>query len=742
MQKDQHIPYQAFENFILRTPLLPLESIESFYSENRTFHEELRKFYELPEVQEAMFLASPALYDQMMKWLHTENIPDDKLLITLIKYISRMSTRCTPFGLFAGISIGTYEHETLIELEGRSRYKKHTRLDMYYLCAFAADLVQEKKIQEKIKFHPNSSIYKIRNKIRYVEYSYQKGRRIHSLVSVENSEYLTKILQAAKKGLTRDEISHVLYTEGIDKNEAKDYIIELIDNQLLLSELESKITGIGLLDQIHSTLVSYDTSNPKLAKLKMIRSLLKKMDVQKIGLPVNRYKQMESIIKELDTDFEQKYLYQVDMFKPVKKCFLKHDIIYQVLKGVSLLSRLNPSSDSGHMLRFKSMFKERYGNKEMPLCQALDVECGIGYGADRYQGDFAPLIDDIIFPKSQSKKKLSPNPINDYLHNKYLESSRKKLDEIRITDEEVKGFHHDWENLPDTFNAIIRLTGDKKNNKGFLYLESAGSTSAANLLGRFCNTDKSVFNHVRSITEMEAYLNPDSILAEIVHLPESRVGNILHRPVLRAYEIPYIAQSSVTHDFQIPIDDLFISIKEDKIHLRSKRFQKQVIPRMSAAHNYAFNALPVYHFLCDLQHQGKKSGLSFQWDDLSEKSEFLPRVIYDNLIISQAIWNINTDNLPFKLSEKNSGALSNSINQWRKIKKIPSKIIIRDGDQELYIDLDHEFGKKILVSILKKKKNHNLSEFLNSHDDCVVHSEEGRFANEVIISFFKSTRCC
>src|SRR5439155_17414597 len=129
---------------------------------------------------------------------------------------------------------------------------------------------------------------------------------------------------------------------------------------------------------------------------------------------------------------------------------------------------------------------------------------------------------------------------------------------------------------------------------------------------------------VQEITNTEQEHNPDIVFAEIVHLPESRVGNILLHPSFREYEIPFLARSSVDGHHQIPLQDLFVSIKDNKVLLRSASLNKQVIPRLSSAHNYSRNALPVYQFLCDLQLQGHKAGLGFYWGSLEGFYSQLP----------------------------------------------------------------------------------------------------------------------
>ena len=95
---------------------------------------------------------------------------------------------------------------------------------------------------------------------------------------------------------------------------------------------------------------------------------------------------------------------------------------------------------------------------------------------------------------------------------------------------------------------------------------------------------------------------------------------------------------------QIPVSDLMISIRGGEIILRSKIHNKRVIPRLTTAHNFGKQGLPVYKFLCDLQSQGMARPNNWDWGQLGLLKR-LPRVIYKNLIISKAQWRIEEEDL-------------------------------------------------------------------------------------------------
>jgi hypothetical protein len=233
-------------------------------------------------------------------------------------------------------------------------------------------------------------------------------------------------------------------------------------------------------------------------------------------------------------------------------------------------------------------------------------------------------------------------------------------------------------------------------------------------------------------------MNPDVIYAEIVHLPESRIGNILLRPVLRPYEIPYLAKSGVSGEFELRPDDLYVSVKNNRIVLRSKRLNREIIPRMSTAHNYSGkNPMPVYHFLCDMQHQAGRTGLGLFRNDAAQQLDYLPRVVYKNCILSQARWTVHGKETKVFSGIRDDREFLSKVKEWQAVRNIPDNVLLSDGDNELYVDLNNLLSIRAWLSVVKKRPSFHLEEFLFDPAAAVVRGSEGVFTNEFIFAFYR-----
>ena len=722
--KKPTIPYRPFDTFVFRTPLFP-------YNDQRKFPEMAGN----PVFREAVFLGSPELYKEA-----TENSldKDRKLAESLCKYFNRSHTRCTPFGLFAGCSVGKLADDTRIELTDETQYRRCTRLDMNYLCALIQFREKQDAVREQLRYYPNDSIYELAGKLRYIEYFYRTTKRIHQINSVEPSEYLDKIFATAQTGATIRQLAESVVEEDISYEEAEAFILELIDSQLLKSELEAGVTGGDLLDTLIGKLQRLNDV-PQLPQLIRIKEYLQTIDASAPGDSIGYYDRIIDIIKRIGVPFEPKFLFQTDLIKPARQAGVSQDVISKIGEVLGFLNRITPPRGETNLSQFASAFYERFEEQEITLVHALDKEAGIGYPVSTQNtGDVNELIDNLQLPYRQSPgSQIYFSWLDGILLDKYLESLKENRTCITLTDDDIPVKTANWDDLPDTLSVMCNLLGDAEGDGCKLHIKSAGGSCAGNLLGRFCHLDPQLFGLVKEIADAEQQLHPDIIYAEIAHLPESRIGNIAARPLFRDYEIHYLARSGVEIEKQIPVSDLMLSVKNGKVVLKSRKFGKKVMPRLTNAHNYSFNSMPIYHFLCDMQTQGIRGGLYFGWGELFNRFPYLPRVEYNGHILSLQSWNLSTDDIK-DFDKLGDAALLAKMEELREKRHLPAEVIVPDGDNELYIDLRDALNIRTMLSLVKKRGRFKLTEFMFANDSAVVRNSQGEsFANEFIFTFRK-----
>ncbi|MEZ7528486.1 lantibiotic dehydratase family protein [Cloacibacterium normanense] len=694
---------------------MPYKKFEKIFSNQQINHEKLEVFTD-GLFREAIYLASLSLFDE------TKNKISEKSKVSLLKYYNRASTRYTPFGLFAGVSLGKFDKEDYFPKSFSDNERlRDTNLDMYFLVGLSQHLNSIPHIKNNILYFSNNSIYTIgKNKIRFVEYENKEGKRDYIISSAPLSEELEQILLTSSEGKTIDELSSVLIDEEISLDDAREFIDELIENQVLVSELEPNVAGNDFLDSIISILERIGAKEER-DLLVAIKNKIQQLDLN-FGNSENMYAEIEELINNLNIEYDKKYLFQTDLYYN-SKIGLSYQWKKQLKKGISFLNKITAPYEETALEKFKEAFYERFENEEVSLSYALDSEIGIGYLQNIPTKGVHPYLEDLVLPSSKQKKELQIklNPIHILLNQKLQKSYWDNDYVIKLSEDDFNDFEENWDDLPDTLSLIGEIISENQQEK--LYINNI-TGKAGRLLGRFCSEKSTIKDFGKQISDKEQELNPNKILAEIIHLPESRIGNVIRRTQLRNYEIPYLANSTLEKENQISIDDLYLSIKNNRLFLRSKKHNKEVIPHLTNAHNYSNNSLPIYHFLCDYSNQKTRASLFFDWGGLSQIYDFLPRVEYENIILSKAQWKINSEQIKIFNSiilTENIEHLFQKIEAWRKLKQIPQWIQWVKGDNTLAVNLQNFDLVQMFFSSVKNEKIIIIEEFLCNDKSDYVH---------------------
>jgi hypothetical protein len=396
------------------------------------------------------------------------------------------------------------------------------------------------------------------------------------------------------------------------------------------------------------------------------------------------------------------------------------------LQQISKLFRIDPLTE------FKKRFSDQYEYREIPLVQALDTDAGIGYSlAVNGNVEALPLLSKLVLPQQVKKPDFVFDEFVQMVYEKIKQHFMSGGIEVNISDEDIDALLKERrEPMPEAESSFLlgNLLGasqeelDRGNYRFFA--RHLNAPYACKILARFSCADPQLRAYLTAIMKQEEERDPDVLYAEIVHIPEEiRLTNIVMRPILRTYEIPFLGQSALDPERIIPVSDLLVKVRNGKIILRSKKLNKEIRPRLTNSHNYV-GGLPLYKFLCDLQFDGIKQGFRWEWKFMGLEP-FLPRVTYRNFIISRAKWNL----------KQLSGAEGNPdehIDRLRAVYKMPRYVVIAADDNELLIDLDSPFCRKHLLAELKKKSV-ILTEYLGLPEQCPLKDQAGSYVTEIVI---------
>lgn len=696
--------------FVLRTPLLPVELFDRSADERGASELASR-----PDLADALYLASPSLVDALAGERRDMAMPK------LAAYLARAATRATPFGLFAGCTLGRLGSETCLQLREAGAYRRHTRLDNDYLFALVSALEADPAQRPSLRWRPSSSLYRAGGRWRYAEARVDGTLRSYHLVAVDDHPAIDQVLTAASGGATRDELAAPLVDDDVDLEEARAFIDELIDAQLLLSELQLQITGPEPLD----TLIEGLAGDAVASRLADVRTALGKVDAAGPGAPTDDYRRIEAVLNELPAPVERARLLQVDMIKPATAATLGPRVTQELARAVEVLHQLwRPPAEEDELSRFRENFVLRYEDREVPLAEALDEELGVGFGADPVDDASSPLLAGLDFPPPAPLAAHSTTR-DEILLSKVLDAARAGVTEMGLNDGDLATLAvSERPPLPDALEVvatlIARSASDVDRGDFRVLVHGAAGPPGARLLGRFCHADEALHAAVVEHLRQEEAARPAAVFAEISHLPEGRLGNILCRPVLRSFEIPYLGRSGAAPDVQLPVTDLTVCVRDGRVVLRSRRLDRDVEPRLTTAHNFGHRSLGVYRFLCALQGQGVASTLGWSWGALSS-APFLPRVTVGRLVLARARWTLQGRDLVELPRDR-----------------LPRMVVLCDGDNHLVCDLDRPQSVEALRRQLKGRDIATLSELLPTMEEMCVTGPEGRFAHELVVPYVRT----
>lgn len=712
--------------FCLRTPMLPQEHL------TRLTAEALRELLSNRVVREAILLASPSLDAELGQWQQRPDAePGDRVLHACFKYLTRMAARPTPFGLFATVASGVIGRETCLTVSAVDKVRRRTRLDHEYLFKLCQSLNDRGEIPDAICYHPNPTILRLPDSIRFIERRTAGKAHGHHLVEVERTPALDLVLSASAEGAIFAQLIAELVAAGHAACPATRFVRQLIQSQTLVSSLGVVVSGSSALAELLRQAEGISQLREVTAVLTEVQASLESLDRPALDNSPTRYAAIAHSLDPLGVEVEPHRLFQVDSARDACGT-LSEQVAREVSAGVDLLHRVGSARRVDPLVDFTRAFAERYEGRSVPLLEALDADLGIG---------------DVLWPSSESSPLVAQLPLTPTRLSEVPWGTRERCllrgvsehpsaqaIEWCLSEEDIADLAVDQLPLPECGAAVVTVAagGAAAMDRGefLLHLGHFVGPSGARLLGRFCEADPDLEGLVERHLRWEESRDPSAIFAEVVHLPEGRVGNVACRPTLRDYDLIISGRSALPIERQIPVSDLVLSLLDDRLVLYSQRLGLRVVPRLTSAHNYA-TGLAIYRFLALLQGQGTSGGLAWSWGPLAD-ALFLPRVRHGRIVLALATWRIQAQEIR-DLRGANASERLPAAQCLRARRGLPRWVVLVDGDHRLPVDLDNPLAVDAFIEELDPKGDAILEELWPELGPSVVHGPEGTYRHEVVM---------
>jgi len=732
------VKYQALDLYMMRTPVLPLAVYHELRSDNPT--PQLAHYAQDPMIREAIAVASTSLLTSLPQ-LEASASPrkQEQTASGLLRYLIRMATRPTPFGLFSGVAHGRFAAASALKISDLSQHRKRSRPDMHWLLKILERVESDPAVVRQLSVTTNGMAYRhgSRWKLPYVT-RYGQRAAGSDTVSVRNSPVVEFVLQPRPTPIPFHQLLRDILEAfpGSTEAMADKFLLQLFEQEFLLSTLRPPTTTTDPYAYVLDELSQLQGVEDLYHRLRGIHERMLTYDALPVGQGESLYLELISEMKELA---EVAIPMQVDLALQTEDIQLPETVRADVEQVAEVLWRLSYAQPTlQHLEHYRSEFVERYGfHREIPLLELLDEDIGLGAPAS-YE---YPKSRRFSVQGNQTAQTERDQMLADWL-TETLQQGRMELELTEAHIQRLQGpASPNWQEAPTSMELYFHVVADSVEalDRGEYRLYGGGnhgSSMAYKTFGRFADMlDDRYAQALQDATEREEAHEPEAIRAEVSYLPHSgRTTNVVLTRHARAYEIPVGTNASSDAQHTITVDDLVVGANEKHLYLKSRRLNREVIP--TATHMLNFNKMPnVCRFLRELGFARYKQLGPFSWGALASAS-FLPRVRYGRVVLQPAQWRLRTHDAWYADS-MTEDAFFQAVQAWRDSMKVPQLVFLSHYDHRMLLDLTQRHHVEELRKELKKANHVTLIETGQMEAHSIVSGSDGAYASEFVFSLIK-----
>jgi lantibiotic biosynthesis protein len=710
--------YRPLDFAVVRAPLLPVETYRTLRSES----DELSLLND-SRVLRALAAASPSLLNALTRWKQGSITKKDaeRLASKLLMYQIRMSTRPTPFGLFAGCAPITWAETTDLAIQS-SLGRSCTRPDLSWLL----DLVIEAEAIPEVRRHVcyvSNPLIRFQGDRAVLTEPTPPGNSDRA-VSVRATSAVKLAVELARDGIKAAELAARVAESSPNASAEKidRLLTQLWEQRILLTDLRPPLTTSSPANYVLQKLPDIPEAADVRSKLSRLLDAAEDWDRSPGDQSLSAFGALLASCG-CPEDGSKELPIQVDMAISVTGS-AGSAIARRAARAADILLRLSPMPRGlSNLAAYRDAFVGRYGQeREVPLSELMDPGSGLGPLSMHSSANLG-----LDFKKAELRARELMRLACSALH---------KRERVIRLDEPTFAKLETWE--PNSSSAPLSLdlnvliaakpaAAIDDDDFDLIVGPNLGAWSAGRTFGRFAHQHSAGSGLLEAIAKEEANAAPGSIWAEVVYLPRKvRAANVTIRPTIRTYEVDLGVSPGVSREFVIHPDDLVVGVDENRFYVRWLPGDKRV--RFTSGHMLNHLAAPAMaQFLLQVGFDGQASLTSFDWGP-AEGFPFLPRVEIDRIVLHPASWRL------FKSGNLEQNAVS--LHEWCVEWDVPRSVCLTFGDNRLILNLDISAHAQILLTEWKRLGDGQsllLQEVLPSLDDAWLSGDDGHYYSELTV---------
>ncbi|MEV0385753.1 lantibiotic dehydratase [Nonomuraea sp. NPDC050643] len=671
---------------LLRMSALPAERAGQTRDDGGDPAGHLRSLTADPLVREAIAVSSPSLA-RTLDLLHEGRPVEPKRLrraaLAVTRYVLRMATRPTPFGLMAGVAEVRFDDTGKVRLG--EAHRKIVRPDVAWLLDIVREHERRPEVLRGLRVVLNGMCFARGDRLALPHLPRDGDSGVREL-SVRVTPLVRAVMEHARRPVAFTAlVDHLLaaFPQGT-REKAEGALANLVERAVLLTDL---VPPEDVQDQIAH--VTERLPPRETAALTTAAEALRAYAAAPAGAGSHAWRAAVTAADEARPGHHAPHV-DLRLDADVR---LPREVTAELERmGRTLVRITPPGQGTEHLRAYHDEFLDKYGTGRLvPLKELLDPELGLG-GPAGYRGSERPERD----PEQDGYR---TRVLGELAQGALLDGAR----EVELDDATVGRLaDRDDGRLPEVLELGAHLMADSMEalNGGDFRLVLANmplSRRAGAMTGRFTY----FLDELREQTAGMWRASGGAVPAQVTFQPAwTRIMNVARVPTLLERTLPIGRFADPGDESVLSLDDLTVGATGDRLFLWSERLGAEVVPATPHMLVVPRVALDAVRFVYELGEARHRVCQGWDWGQAGKVLHYLPRVRHGRSILASAIWRPAAE-----LNDRAApdGEWDRRFDAWRQRWQVPSEVYLTNGDNRVGLDLDAPVHRAVLRHELARR---------------------------------------